>query len=69
MSKADLHTVGTIVGVHGIRGELRLMPYGDLDGVDWTGALLELGGRSRVRPRENAGEDKNLGEPEFHVQL
>lgn len=41
MSKAALHTVGRVVGVHGIRGELRVLPYGDLTGVDWSHARLE----------------------------
>lgn len=34
-SQDDTIPVGRITGVHGVKGEVKLAPYGDLEGVEW----------------------------------
>lgn len=35
MSKQDTLPIGKITGVHGIKGEIKVLPYGDLKGLAW----------------------------------
>lgn len=48
MSKESLVTVGKISGVHGIKGEIKVFPYGDLEGISWSSVFLT--GRGREEP-------------------
>lgn len=41
MSKEELIPIGRITGAHGIRGEVKLAPYGPLDGLPWETLYLE----------------------------
>jgi len=35
LSKKDTVPIGKITGVHGIKGEVKVAPYGDLEGLAW----------------------------------
>lgn len=37
MSKDETISIGRIIGAHGIKGEVKFAPYGELEEVDWTG--------------------------------
>lgn len=49
MSKEEeLVPIARITGAHGIKGEVKAAPYGDLDGMDWGAVFLV--GRGSERP-------------------
>ena len=41
MSRGDSVPVGKIVGVHGVKGELKVLPYGDLSEFVWKTVSIE----------------------------
>jgi 16S rRNA processing protein RimM len=43
-SKDDTIPVGKITGLHGVKGEVKLTPYGDLEGVEWKTVYIAIGG-------------------------
>lgn len=51
--------VGKVVGVHGIKGEIKVLPYGGLDGYEWKTVYLRgTGGESArrvIRARAHKG--------------
>ncbi|MFQ5736999.1 MAG: ribosome maturation factor RimM, partial [Thermodesulfobacteriota bacterium] len=54
----DTIPVGKITGVHGVKGEVKLAPYGDLDDVQWKTVYVGTGPGARhmevkrVRPHK-----------------
>lgn len=40
--------VGKVVGVHGIRGEIKILPYGDCDKKPWKKIILSREGRTII---------------------
>ncbi|MBI5643891.1 MAG: 16S rRNA processing protein RimM [Deltaproteobacteria bacterium] len=36
----DIIPVGKIIGLHGIKGEVKVFPYGDLDDFEWSTILI-----------------------------
>lgn len=60
MSKVELIPVGRITGVHGIKGEIKVSVYGDLDDFEWTSVFItgKTGSEERkverVRPHKGA---------------
>ncbi len=56
MSKKDILPIGKIIGVHGIKGEIKVMPYGDLDGLAWNAVYIAgkegAYGIKRIRPHK-----------------
>lgn len=45
MSKEELIPIGRITGPHGIKGELKLAPYGPLDDIQWETLHIARQGR------------------------
>lgn len=45
MSKEELVPIGRITGAHGIRGEVKLAPYGPLEGVQWGTVYIASRGK------------------------
>ena len=43
-SKEELIPIGRITGAHGIRGEVKLAPYGPLDDVQWGTVYIAMRG-------------------------
>ncbi|MBI5587689.1 MAG: 16S rRNA processing protein RimM [Deltaproteobacteria bacterium] len=60
MNKEDIVPVGRITGVHGIKGEIKVAPYGDLEETEWTTVFITGKNRRealrvlRVRPHKGA---------------
>ena len=60
MNKDEILPVGRITGVHGIKGEIKVALYGDLEGIRWTTVFLtgkeknEERRVERVRPHKGA---------------
>ena len=60
MSKVELIPVGRITGVHGIKGEIKVSLYGDLDGFEWISVFINGKNKreerrvERVRPHKGA---------------
>lgn len=59
MNKEEIIPVGKITGVHGIKGEIKVTLYGDLEGLEWK--TVSITGRKRytckvlrVRPHKGA---------------
>ncbi len=50
MSKEELIPIGKISGVHGIRGEVKLAPYGPLEDVQWGTVYIASG--KALEPRK-----------------
>lgn len=48
MNKEQLLLVGKVVGVHGIRGEVKILPYGDCDKKPWKELLLSKQGHNTI---------------------
>lgn len=44
MSNEELIPIGRITGAHGIRGEVKLAPYGPLDDIQWGTVYIARGG-------------------------
>ncbi len=40
-------SVGRITGYHGLKGELKLLPYGGLDEFEWARVFLLIEGKRR----------------------
>jgi 16S rRNA processing protein RimM len=40
LSKKDTLPIGKITGVHGIKGEIKVAPYGDLEGLAWNAVYI-----------------------------
>ncbi|CAG0930900.1 Ribosome maturation factor RimM [Planctomycetaceae bacterium] len=51
MSKDELIPIGRITGAHGIRGEVKLAPYGPLESVQWETVYIALKGKA-AEPRK-----------------
>lgn len=45
MNKSDTLPVGRIIGPHGIAGEVKLLAYGDVEGLGMKSVYVELGGK------------------------
>ncbi len=45
MNKDELLPVGRITGFHGLKGEVKLLPYGGLDEFSWKTVVLISGGK------------------------
>lgn len=60
MNKDEILPVGRITGVHGIRGEIKVALYGDLEGIRWTTVFITGKKKNeerrvvRVRPHKGA---------------
>lgn len=60
MNKDEIIPVGRITGVHGIKGEIKVALYGDLEGFEWTAVFITGKNRReekrvlRVRPHKGA---------------
>lgn len=50
MNKSDTLPVGKIIGVHGIKGEIKVLPYGELEELGLE--TVYLTGRGRNEPRK-----------------
>lgn len=48
LSKKELLLVGKVVGVHGIRGELKILPYGDCEKKPWKKLYLAKANATRI---------------------
>lgn len=48
MNKDELLLVGKVVGVHGIRGEVKILPYGDCDKKPWKKLYLSKQGQTII---------------------
>lgn len=46
MSNEELIPIGRITGAHGIRGEVKLAPYGPLDDIQWGTVYIARGGKA-----------------------
>lgn len=44
MNKQDTLPIGRITGLHGVAGEIKLVPYGDIEDLDIKSVYVELGG-------------------------
>lgn len=51
MSKEELIPIGRITGAHGIRGEVKLAPYGPLEDLQWAVVYVAERGRA-AEPRK-----------------
>lgn len=47
-NKGKLLLVGKVVGIHGIRGEVKILPYGDCDKKPWKKLHLSKEGRTII---------------------
>lgn len=60
MNKDEIIPVGRITGVHGIKGEIKVALYGDLDDFEWTAVFITDKLRNeerrvlRARPHKSA---------------
>lgn len=61
MKNSGIIPIGKVVGLHGLKGEVKLSPYADMSGVNWTNVFIGFKGGSsackvlRVRPN-NKGQ-------------
>ncbi|MBE7414948.1 MAG: 16S rRNA processing protein RimM [Deltaproteobacteria bacterium] len=46
----ELVPIARITGAHGIKGEVKAAPYGDLDDMDWEAVAVFLAGKGGARP-------------------
>lgn len=60
MSSAELIPIGRVTGVHGIKGEVKLAPYGSLDGVEWGTVCLSSGAKKAQRRVKRARLHKGV---------
>lgn len=61
MSKEELIPIGRITGAHGIKGEVKLAPYGPLDDIQWgTLHLSRKGSAIEVRKVLSSREHKGV---------
>lgn len=49
MNKDEIIPVGRITGVHGIKGEIKVSLYGDLEGFEWNAVFIT--GKNRTEER------------------
>ncbi len=55
MSKKDTVAIGRITGVHGIKGEIKVAPYGDLEGLAWKSVYIADKEYKIIRSRPHKG--------------
>lgn len=60
MSKEELIPIGRITGAHGIRGEVKLAPYGPLEDLQWGVVYIATGGRE-AEPRKVVSQRVHKG--------
>lgn len=60
MKKADLVEVGRVVGVHGIKGEIKVLLYGALPEFRWDEVFLDGAGEGRAFRALNVRGHKNI---------
>ena len=60
MSKEERLSIGKIIGLHGVRGEVKVLVYGDMEDFTWKEVFLAGGGVPRILRVEGARRHKGF---------